>query len=411
MSLPPANYTVIAMKRITLLVALFVMVAAVAPAASAQLRRAERALSDLNYEEAHAIVEAYIAEKPEEHRAYELLARLHKAQADTTDWEVYLVHTEGMAAAYRKVLELRPRDPGQVGRELLLAYQNAFMGGVDAFNEAQAVADDASREMLFMQASYQFQAAALVMPDSLDPHLNWAFAAISGGDQERAIGPLKKALEMGQPEIDWYVYLGRIYITSERVEEAVDVLEEGVETFGDNEDLQSLLLAAYAETGQHDRAIERYRDRAVAMPDDRITRYNLGSLLLQSEQYDEAIEHLQAAVGIDSTHIDSHYNLGAAYINKATEVQEEAVALDEALRAQRDSLSQEEIDARQEEIFAVEDIKRGLMAEAIPYLERARELAVATGNDPSATCRALYQAYAQTDQMEKLAGVEACAGY
>ena len=44
-------------------------------------------------------------------------------------------------------------------------------------------------------------------------------------------------------------------------------------------------------------------------------------------------------------------------------------------------------------------------------LERARELYQGTGEEAGGVCQALYQAYVQTNQMEKAEGVSECAGY
>ena len=399
------------MKRIVLLLAFIVLAAAMAPATLAQLRKAERALRDKNFQEAHSFVQEVLDEKPDDHRALELLARIHEAEAQESEGEAFLVHWKAMVDTYRNMVEVRPKSQAEVTNKLLLAYQASFMSGVEAFNAAGAELDQELSGAHYRESSLHFEAAALVMPDSLDPFLNWAFAAMSGGSDVDAIEPLQRAIAIGPVESDWYSYLGRIYLSNDSAAVAVEVLEEGVTVFEDSEELQALLLNAYASTGQNDRAIERYLDRAETHPDDRITRYNLGSLLLQAERYDEAIVHLGAAVAIDDQHTDSHYNLGAAYINKATEVQEQAVALDEALRAERDTLSQEEIDARQAAIFALDDEKKALMSRAIPYLERAKMLAETAEADNTSICRALYQAYGQTNAMDMVETVKECSGF
>ena len=386
------------------------------PAATAQLRKAERALEAQNFEEAHSIVQARLEDKPNDHNAFDLLARIHEAEAMASEGEVFLAHWKEMVAAYRKLLEVRPRSEAEVTTKLLIAYQNAFSGGVESFNGAQDPANADAKAEFYMKASLQFRAASLVMPDSLYPYLNWAYAAMSGDADIEAIEPLKRALAIGPAEVEWYNYLGRIYLTNKRADDAVEPLEEGVEMFPDDEELQGWLLNAYADTGQNDRAIERYQERVQDMPDDRISRYNLGSLLLQAERYDEAIEQLEAAIAIDDEHVDSHYNLGAAFINKATDIQRQVSALDDTLRAKRETLSKEEIEEEQAKVFALDDEKKRLMELAIPYLERAKMLSenlLSEGAemDISGICRALFQAYGQTNAMEKLETVKACADF
>ncbi len=425
------------MTRTATILAFIVAVSAIAPHALAQRRQAERALKNGEFAEARAHVEELLNERPDDYRGYDLLARIHAQQMTVSEGDEYLMHVEAMATAYRRVVELRARSSNEVNHTLLQAYQNAFMGGVGLYqNAAEVSADSADAQSdLYVQSSQQFQAAALIMPDSLDPYLNWAFAAIAAGRDLGAVVPLQNAImrtagavpgadsleyfdqlrlaaEIGTLEIDWYDYIGRIYMSSNHAEEAVAVLEEGTKVFSNNEELQGLLLNAYAVAGMNDLAIERYRERVEALPSDRITRYNLGSLLLQAEEYEEAIVHLKAAVELDNKHTDSFYNLGAAYINQATDLQAQASALDDSLRAVRDTLEEEDIDRREQEIFELQDEKITLMSMAIPYLEHALALAeIDESRESVDICRALYQVYAQNDQMDKVEDVKDCAGF
>ena len=401
----------LAMKRTEFLIALILCGGALAPHAAAQLRKAERALSEQNFEQAHAIVRARLEEKPDDHKAYDMLARIYETEAMQAEGEDIIVHWDSMLAVYGTLLAKRPKSEAEVASKLHNAYIISFRTGVDLYSEAMEEVDADMQMARFTDSKLWFIAAARVGPDSLDPHLNWAYAALSAGNQMEAVAPLRRALEIGPVEVEWYSQLGRVYLANDSAEAAVTVLEDGVERFPIEEELQSLLLNAYAMAGQNDRAIERYRQRVQTMPDDRITRYNLGSLLLSAEQYDEAIEHLKAATEIDDQHIDSHYNLGAAFINKATDVQKRAAALDDTLRAQRDSLDREVVKAREEAIYALENEKRDLMSQAIAPLERAKMLTEAAELDISNVCRALYQAYAQANAMDKVEEVKACAGY
>ena len=398
------------MKRSLLLIALLAFTTV--PLTTAQIRQARRALRDGNFQAAHEAVAAALAEDDEDHNAYELRAEIHQAQAEASEGLERVAHLKEWAADLRLVLELRPRNENEIMPQFLMAYQTYFMGGVDAFNQATTAADEGMQAGLYEAASLGFQSAAAVMPDSLDPHINWAFAEISGGTDTDAIVPLIRAIEIGPVEVDWYNYLARIYLTNEQAAEAVEVLNEASDAFPANEEIQALLLNAYNATGQNDLAVDRYIQRVEDMPEDALSRYNLGSLLLQQEQYDAAIEHLLVATDLDPANGNAWYNLGAAYINKATDLQTTISDLDDALRAERDALEEAEVDARQAEIDALVDQRRSLMGEAIPHLETAKGLAESDGTDVSGICRALYQAYAQVDStMDRVDSVAACAGF
>ena len=382
--------------------------------ASAQIRKAQRALDDGNVQEALNIVHERLEEKPDDYRAYRQLAAIHKAQAATAEGDEYLDHVAAMVDALRTVIELRPRDADAVTRELLLEYQTEFLKAIEQYNSAAAAPDAEAESIYYGMAALFFRSAAAIMPDSLDPYLNWAIISMQGENQEDAIYPLQQAIMVAPDDSsahEWYDYLARIYASSGRSDEAVALMEEAVDKFPDIPEMESLLLQIYSTTGREEEAIEKYRVRAEQMPDDRVTQYNLGSLLLQAEEYDEAIVYLKRAVEIDETDVDALYNLGASYINKATEVQKESVALADTLREMRAGLSDEEIEAQEALVIALDEERAQLMAMAIPFLESAKVYGEQKeGSNVTSICIALYQAYAQTNQMEMVAQVEACAG-
>jgi hypothetical protein len=92
-------------------------------------------------------------------------------------------------------------------------------------------------------------------------------------------------------------------------------------------------------------------------------------------------------------------------------VNDEITRLDDRLRAEREQLSSEqvaEIEAATTELAA----QRGELFEmAIAPLEKAKSAYESSGEDVEAICRILFQSYVQSGQMEKAAGVQACAGY
>ena len=175
--------------------------------------------------------------------------------------------------------------------------------------------------------------------------------------------------------------------------------------------MQNNLLNAYTISGQMERAIEVYGQTVANAPDNKIYRYNYGSLLLQNEQHDAAIEQLKAAVALDSVYSDAQYNLGAAYVNWAITVNTRISAIDDTLRANRSSLTAEEIKTKEAEIDSLADERRELFGLAVAPLEKAKMLVEAEGEDTIAICKVLFQSYVQTGQTEKGEAVQECAGY
>ncbi len=398
------------MKRYLFLFALLLSISTLAQSALAQIRRAERALRNQELEEAMAHINTALEEDAENDKAYEVRARIHQAQALAMGPEQYIGHVTAMTSDFLRAMELNPKTADAITNQLQIFWIGEFNKGIAEFNNAQGA--DLAEEQL--QAHYHlsalhFEASAVVFPDSADSYVNWAYALLRASDDVGAIRPLTLALEYGSPDLEIYSFLGRIYLTNERAEEAVPVLEEGVAAFPEDAALQDLLLNAYAVTGQIERALNAYQSAVQNAPNNKVYRYNYGSLLLQAERFDEAIAHLTEAITIDPDYVDAHYNLGAAFINKANSIQVQINAAGDSLRAHKDAMSAEEQAAETTKIDDLVAQRLALYEQSIPPLEAAKRLGEVTDRDLQEICVALYQAYGQTNQLDKLESVSACA--
>jgi len=171
-------------------------------------------------------------------------------------------------------------------------------------------------------------------------------------------------------------------------------------------ELRNQRLNALNNTGQTERAVQAYREQIERSPENATYRYNYGSLLLNMNRYDAAAEQLKKAVEIDPNDPKKQYNLGAAYLNKG-------VALQDSLVSVRDSVMQKDREATEAERKMIKELNEKrlqLFRDAIPPLERARQLSGATGQYRQSACSALFQAYVQTEQTEKAEQVKGCAG-
>ena len=171
-------------------------------------------------------------------------------------------------------------------------------------------------------------------------------------------------------------------------------------------ELQNQRLNALNSTGNTERAMQAYQEQIEQDPDDATYRYNYGSLLLNADRYDEAAEQLARAVELDPDDPKKQYNLGAAYLNKGVALQDSLVSLRDSLTAKEQPLTDEE----RKMVRELDDQRRGLFKDAIPPLERARQLSGPSGQYRQNACSALFQAYVQTEQTEKAEEVKECAG-
>ncbi len=395
------------MKRFVILLALIVGFGGLALPASAQVKKAERALKKEQYQEALGFADEALAKKPEDAKAYEVKGRIYQAMAAGAGSDDYKMYLNQMKDAFGKAVSFNPKMAEKVQNQMTLAYFNEFQNGINAFNEAQQASDNAG----YMKSAMYFEGSTIIMPDSTGPYVNWAFALIGSGDDVGAIKPLEMAVEKGKPDAEVYSYLARIYLTNDRAADSVPLLEKATEHFPDNEELQNMLLNAYGMANQIDRAIEVYGKTVADNPDNKVYRYNYGSLLLQAEKHDDAIEQLKEAVRIDEAYTDAQYNLGAAYVNKAIAVNNRINEIDDDLRENRSSLSADEISSRESEMDTLTNERRELFSLAITPLEKAKTLGEEDGREVQSICQVLFQSYVQTGQTDKAEGIQECAGY
>jgi tetratricopeptide (TPR) repeat protein len=170
-------------------------------------------------------------------------------------------------------------------------------------------------------------------------------------------------------------------------------------------ELQNQRLNALNSTGDTEAAMQAYRQQIENDPDNARYRYNYGSLLLNSDRYEDAIEQLTEAVELDSDDPKKQYNLGAAYLNKGVVLQDSLVSVRDSVMAENREPTQEE----EQMIKGLDEQRRQFFRNAIPPLERARQLSGPNGQYRQNACSALLQAYVQTEQTDKAEEVKQCA--
>jgi len=183
--------------------------------------------------------------------------------------------------------------------------------------------------------------------------------------------------------------------------------------------LEGRLLNAYNKAGETEKAMAEYRQQIEDNPDNVTYRYNYGSLLLNAERYDEAVEQLEKAVEIDPRNVEAQYNLGAAYTNQARNIQKRIRAIDDSLQTVRDAAMEnnrqptkeerETVNALDQERKELVKKQRELYNESIAPLERARQMADQGSTLQTDACRVLVTAYVQTERMDKAKELEQCA--
>ena len=133
----------------------------------------------------------------------------------------------------------------------------------------------------------------------------------------------------------WY-YLGRAKYSENRFEEAISAFRQCLNRDPKNIKAQDNLGLSYQALGRMNEALAAYRD-AIAWQSHMLEKYpgpllDLGSLLLEQNQVQDAISYLRQAVEISPQEFRAHEQLGKAYsrlneLERAQEELEKAAAL------------------------------------------------------------------------------------
>ncbi|MFQ5771385.1 MAG: tetratricopeptide repeat protein [bacterium] len=269
-----------------------------------------------------------------------------------------------MMEAFNKAVELKPKfkdkgikinkDTGpqfhsQFGTEMILRiiWGNAFNAAVKYFNDGVNAADDSTRINDFEKSIENFKTASIIMPDSLLAFRNMAAAMLNIGRYEESIEPLQQALAHKPDDVEVRTMLAQVYMTSEKDSLALPILEQLWAEGNHTVEVAENLSGAYMRLGNTEKAKSLYKEALETNPNNFNFLYNYGTLLLQADEFEPAIELFEKAYAIDNQAADINYNLGAAYLNRGV--------------AKKEALPEDSEDTSYKEDFKL----------ALPYLEKA----------------------------------------
>jgi tetratricopeptide (TPR) repeat protein len=198
--------------------------------------------------------------------------------------------------------------------------------------------------MYYNMAIDAYQKAIILEPDSGETYRNLAFAYLTTGKAEESVEPLKKLIELEQAE-EGYQYLGEVYYSlganllsdyqntkivadsvkgMEYLESSITTLNEGLQKFPANTEMQVAITGSYIAANKIDVAMSAAEKLVENDPLNKTYRYNYGVLLLNAEKYSEAEVQLSEAIKIDPDYENAIYNLGVTYVKWGTAMNKEA---------------------------------------------------------------------------------------
>ena len=151
--------------------------------------------------------------------------------------------------------------------------------------------------------------------DIADAYFNLGNLYYQGGQYEKAVEPLKKALEHHPYDADAHYTLGNAYDKLKRHEEAAKEFDELTRIEPQNDSVFYNLGNAYSNQQKNEQAVEQYKKAIGLNPKNGPAHYALGLAYQRLNKPKEAVQALQEAVKLDANNAEAHYSLGLAKLD------------------------------------------------------------------------------------------------
>lgn len=260
-------------------------------------------------------------------------------------------------AAFEKALELDPKGGTKKRIITNLIYNslamNLYNQGSIQFEEKDFAGALKSFETQIMITESDKYAGAV----DTGMYYNAGLAAINAGKYSDAIKFFDKCVEMKYLGITPHIQIYESYLGLGDTLKAESYLLELPKKYPDDSSVTLQLIDHYIKSNKNEEALKYLQIAKEADPGNFSLYFAEGIIYLNEDRFDEAITNLTKSIEIKPDMYDSQYGLGAAYINKASDM---------FLKA-NDIM---DVDKYSEAI----DQAMLVFAKALPYMERAHEL-------------------------------------
>lgn len=289
-------------------------------------------------------------------------------------------------AAYEKSIELDPKGGAKKRIIANMIYNSLALdlyeqGSIQFEEQKFAEALKSFKTQIEITESDKFAGAI-----DTGMYYNAGLAAVNSQNYDEAITFFTKCAEMQYMGITPYYQMYESYLGKGDTLKAESVLKKLPEIFPGDKSVTLQLIDLYIKSGKNKEALEYLQIAKADDPQNHSLFFAEGIIYLNESRYDEAIADLTKAVELNPDIFDSQYGLGAAYINKASDMFTKAndimdvnkyqVAIDEAMN---------------------------VFAKALPYMENANKL----NPDDIYALRSLKELYYRLKMPEKYEVVKA----
>ncbi len=300
---------------------------------STELTSAKLYIQQKNWDKALTALEREVQKNPKSDEGYYYLGVVYgeKEQYDK------------MMEAFNNSIAISNTYKSQIEDSKKYYWANLFNRGVGYYQRGSATTNKDSSKILLDKSANNFESATLIEPDSAATYKNLAFVYLAGGENDKAIEPLKKIIDLEKSE-DGYKYLGEIYyergvnekntyLSSKNLQDSlkaqedfnnsIQVLEKGRDAYPNNADILLTLSNSYINAGKVDVAISAFKAGVEKDPNNQYYRYNYGVLLLGKNDYEGAVEQFKKAIEIQPEYQNAIYNLAVTYVKWGTAINKE----------------------------------------------------------------------------------------
>lgn len=164
----------------------------------------------------------------------------------------------------------------------------------------------------YEKAAKAFSAAIAIAPDSeynTDTTQYLAQTYLKLDDMDKAIETYENALQRDPSDETLHASLAQLYYSEERYDDAVAQYRAAMEINPSAENRYSY-GEALLKVENYSAAEYQFNQVKQLSPDSYAGDYGLGKMYAQTEEYEKAIEHFEAALEIDSTFYDAYAEIG-----------------------------------------------------------------------------------------------------
>lgn len=189
---------------------------------------------------------------------------------------------------------------------------------------------------------------------------NAGISAEKAGLKDEAMAYFQKAADYKYGGDNVYIFMGNIHLDGGDTVKYVETLKAGVDAYPEaNKTVMSYLINHYINTNNAEAALS-YLEKAIKLdPSNQSFYFAQGVMYDKLGEFDNAVAAYKKSIEVKPDYHDGYYNLGALYVNKASEMLNDAQAIPPN--------EQDKYEAAKQAAF--EELKN-----ALPSLEKAHEL-------------------------------------